>query len=60
MRRGIPYVTPTQKEAVEDEDYQAAEASRLTVGSRCEVNPGGKRGCIRHDHHLSSPFWVFQ
>lgn len=48
MRRGIPYVAPVQKEVVEDEEYQAEEASKLSVGSRCEVNPGGKRGCIRY------------
>lgn len=45
-RRGVPYVAPTHKE-VEDEEHQSAEASALPVGSRCEVNPGGKRGCIR-------------
>lgn len=47
MRRGMPYVPSAQKEVEEDEEHQAAEASRLSVGARCEVNPGGKRGCIR-------------
>lgn len=48
MRKGIPYVAPTKMEVVEDEEFQAAEASKMSVGSRCEVNPGGKRGCIRY------------
>lgn len=47
MRRGIPYVAPKQKENIEDEEYMSAEASSLSVGERCEVDPGGKRGVIR-------------
>jgi len=40
-------VPPKQKENIEDEDYMSSEASRLRVGERCEVDPGGKRGVIR-------------
>ena len=47
MRRGIPYVPPKQKENIDDEDYMSAEAGALSVGERCEVDPGGKRGVIR-------------
>jgi len=47
VRRGIPYVPPKQKENIEDEDYMSNEASRHSVGERCEVDPGGKRGVIR-------------
>ena len=47
MRRGMPYVPPKQKENIEDEDHMSAEASALSVGERCEVDPGGKRGVIR-------------
>ena len=43
MRKGIPYVAPKQKENIEDEEYMSAEASSLSVGERCEVDPGGKR-----------------
>lgn len=35
---------------VEDDDHMAAEAATLHPGSRCEVNPGGKRGVIRQEH----------
>ena len=41
------YVPPKQKENIDDEDYMSAEASALSVGERCEVDPGGKRGVIR-------------
>jgi hypothetical protein len=47
MRRGIPYAPPVSKENIDDEEYQAAEAIALPVGSRCEVDPGAKRGVIR-------------
>ena len=47
MRRGIPYVPPKQKENIDDEDHMSAEAGALSVGERCEVDPGGKRGVIR-------------
>ncbi|CAL8462895.1 g2429 [Coccomyxa elongata] len=61
VRKGIPYVAPPKKEMVEDEEYQAAEASKLSVGSRCEINPGGKRGCIRYVgkcEGLPPGYWV--
>jgi hypothetical protein len=32
---------------VQDEEHQAAEASALSVDSRCEVDPGAKRGTIK-------------
>ena len=47
MRRGMPYVPAKQKENIDDEDYMSTEASTLSVGERCEVDPGGKRGVIR-------------
>ena len=34
---------------IEDDDHMAAEAATLHPGSRCEVNPGGKRGLIRQE-----------
>ena len=54
MRRGVDYVAPKQREAVEDEDFMSAEAAGLSVGERCEVDPGGKRGVIRSSAHTSS------
>ena len=47
MRRGVQYQAPKQREVVDDEDYMSAEAASLSVGERCEVDPGGKRGVIR-------------
>lgn len=32
------------KEAVQDPEFQAQEASKVQVGNRCEVYPGSKRG----------------
>lgn len=32
---------------IEDDDYMAAEAAELTTSSRCQIDPGNKRGCIR-------------
>lgn len=49
MRRGMPYAPPKQKENIEDEEYMSAEAGALSVGERCEVDPGGKRGVIRSE-----------
>lgn len=45
MRRGEAYVPPAKK--IEDDDYQAEAAGCISIGQRCEVNPGGKRGEIR-------------
>ena len=55
MRRGVDYVAPKQREAMEDEEYMSAEAAGLSVGERCEVDPGGKRGAIRSSSHTSPP-----
>ena len=57
MRRGIPYVAPKQKDNIEDEEYMSVEASSLSVGERCEVDPGGKRGIIRCCNPLA-PIWT--
>ncbi|GAB4819103.1 hypothetical protein N2152v2_006149 [Parachlorella kessleri] len=46
-RRGVPYVAPTRKEKVDDEEFMEAEASVLQAGSRCEVE-GGRRGAVRY------------
>ena len=50
MRRGVPYQPAAQKDKVEDEEFQAAEAAGVPVGSRCEVDPGAKRGTVRWFH----------
>ena len=52
-RRGEVWVPPSKPEA---SAFQA-EAEQLSVGERCEVQPGGKRGCIRCG---SSPASVMQ
>lgn len=46
-RRGVPYVPANEK--VDDPHFQEAEASTISVGDRCEVSPGGKRGSVRYD-----------
>ena len=53
MRRGVDYTAPKQREAVENEEYMSAEAAGLSVGERCEVDPGSKRGVIRSSSHIS-------
>lgn len=47
MRRGIPYVPPPPKPEFDDDSF-AAEAKNVTVGGRCEVQPGAKRGVVRY------------
>lgn len=46
MRRGIPYVAPAGKESYAD-DYMQQEAGAMQVGSRCEVDPGDRRGEVK-------------
>lgn len=63
MRRGVEYVPPMKKPTVEDEEYQAEEASYLSVGNRCEVKSqeGSKRGWVRFVGKcdgLPKGFWV--
>ena len=36
-----------QMNQVGDDNFMKAEAADLTVGSRCQVDPGNKRGAIR-------------
>lgn len=48
-RRGEPLPPPFRAAAAGgDADAHAAEASPLTVGARCEVVPGGRRGTVRY------------
>jgi hypothetical protein len=42
-KRGEVWVPPF----VADEEYMAEEAKAVEVGSRCEINPGGKRGEVK-------------
>lgn len=61
QRKGIPYQAPKQSTKIEDDNHMAAEAATLHPGSRCEVNPGGKRGLIRHVGRcqgLPKGYWV--
>lgn len=46
-KRGVPYTAPQVAPKTEDADCQYQEAERMTIGDRCEVRPGGKRGSIR-------------
>lgn len=46
-RRGVPYVPPAAaKEKVTDEEHMADLASKITIGDRCQVLPGDKRGVV--------------
>ncbi len=59
MRRGLPYTAPGQKEnagPAAGPEHQAAEAAAIPVGSRCEVDPGAKRGVVRCTR--LTPFYV--
>mmetsp|Transcript_14739 Transcript_14739/g.44518 ORF Transcript_14739/g.44518 Transcript_14739/m.44518 type:complete len:279 (+) Transcript_14739:360-1196(+) len=47
-KRGVPYAPPEARSKVEAEDHQQEDASAVSVGSRCEVSPGGKRGTVRY------------
>ena len=46
-KRGVSYEPPQTKGKIDDEDYQQQEAADISVGDRCEVTPGGKRGTVR-------------
>ncbi|KAK9790772.1 hypothetical protein WJX73_005164 [Symbiochloris irregularis] len=48
MRNGRPYNPPKVAERVTDANHLAEEASGMTVGDRCAVTPGDKRGTVRY------------
>ena len=50
MRRGLPYAAPAPSQdgaGAPGPEHQAEEAAAIPVGSRCEVDPGAKRGIVR-------------
>lgn len=47
MRNGRPYNPPKVAERVSDANHLAEEASSISVGDRCAVAPGDKRGTVR-------------
>ena len=47
MRKGVPYTAPHRAERVTDANFLADEAAQISVGNRCEVQPGAKRGTVR-------------
>lgn len=50
MRRGLPYAAPAPSQdgaGAPGPEHQAEEAAAIPVGSRCEVDPGAKRGVVR-------------
>ena len=47
IRNNRPYTAPQRAERVSDANFMADEASEISVGSRCEVQPGAKRGTVR-------------
>ena len=55
MRRGLPYAAPAPGQdaaAAPGPEHQAEEAAAVPVGSRCEVDPGAKRGVVRWDTRM--------
>jgi len=59
MRRKDPTWVPPNE--VTDPEFQADEASKVTVGDRCEVQPGGRRGEVMYVGkvpELNPGFWV--
>jgi|ERR1711907_39243 len=59
MRRRDPnWQAPNE---ITDEEYMAEEASKIVVGDRCEVQPGGRRGEVKFVGkvpQLKLGFWV--
>lgn len=47
LRNGRPYAAPQRAERVTDSNFLEEEASQIPVDSRCEVQPGEKRGTVR-------------
>lgn len=47
MRNGRPYNPPKVAERVSDANHMADEAASMSVGDRCAVTPGDKRGTVR-------------
>lgn len=46
-----------------EETHEAAEAAGVALGARCEVQPGGKRGCVAYVGNMTAPglplgWWV--
>jgi len=59
MRRKDPNWVPPNE--VSDPEYMAEEASKISVGDRCEVLPGGRRGevmFVDKVEELNLGFWV--
>jgi len=59
MRRKDPNWKPPNE--VTDPEYLAEEASKITVGDRCEVQPGGRRGEVKFVgkvEELNLGYWV--
>merc|ERR1711934_989860 len=59
MRRKDPNWQPPNE--VTDPEHQADEASKISVGERCEVQPGGRRGEVKYAGkvpELNMGFWV--
>jgi len=59
MRRKDPTWTPANE--VTDPEFMAQEASKINVGDRCEVQPGGRRGEVKYVGkipELNLGFWV--
>jgi len=59
MRRKDPNWVPANE--VTDPEFLMEEASKIKVGDRCEVNPGGRRGEVMFVgtvESLNLGFWV--
>ena len=60
MRRGLPYTAPAPRQDGADapgpeHQHQAEEAAAIPVGSRCEADPGAKRGVVRWVPRMRAP-----
>merc|ERR1711920_1205928 len=55
------YVPEPAKEPITDDEHLADEASQMSVGDRCEVTLGGKRGSVQFVGKIPSiapGYWV--
>eukprot|EP00798_Chlamydomonas_sp_ICE-L_P011870 gene11870-14974_t len=60
MNKGVEYVPPPPKQS--DPDFMKAEASSISVGQRCSVDPGDRRGEVKFVGNgidgLPMGFWI--
>ncbi|KAL1521164.1 hypothetical protein AB1Y20_022717 [Prymnesium parvum] len=59
MKLDPTYVPEPPKAPITDDEHMADLAEKITVGNRCQVNPGGKRGTVQYVGKIAAiaPGW---